>query len=53
MTTRKEVGLAILVLACGFEVFLGWLAVSVLLFAIGVALAGREEWVRHRGRGGI
>ncbi len=53
MTARERVALVLLVLACVAEVVFGWLGIALLLFGAAVALGGRAQWIRHRGRGVI
>jgi fatty acid desaturase len=53
MTARERGAIALLVLACVAEVVFGWLGIALLLFALAVVLGGREQWIRHRGRGVI
>jgi hypothetical protein len=49
----ERAAIVLLVLACLAEVVFGWLGISLLLFAVAAALGGRDQWIRHRGRGVI
>jgi fatty acid desaturase len=53
VTARERAAIVLLVLACVAEVVFGWLGIALLLFGAAVALGGRAQWIRHRGRGVI
>jgi hypothetical protein len=53
VTVRERCGLVLLLTACVVEVLFDWLAVALVLFALGVFVGGTSRWIRHRGRGVI